>query len=169
MRYCLLLLTVLVLAMGCKDNSKVEKTEEGSKASTAETLHQVDWLLGEWVNESDGMLSKETWSRKNENTLTGTSLRLLRKDTVFVEKMVLQQVNEDLLLTVTTIDQDNEDSVTFKLVSTKNDEFLFENRKQEFPKRIAYSNPKKDSLHAWIDGDVYGKNERIDFYFARKK
>lgn len=170
MRNFFLLLSVVVLMGSCKNDVETDKPEVELKSPDYEKLSEMQWLLGEWINIEDGMISKETWSKKNVNTYTGFSFRLLRKDTVFAEKMLLQQINDDLLLTVTTVDQNQEDDpVTFKLISSKNKQFVFENKRQEFPKRIAYANKGSNSLHAWIEGSVLGENKKIDFHFSRKK
>ena len=170
MRNYILLLFVMALMGSCQNNNKSEKPELEIESSDSEYLSDLKWLLGEWVHEDDGMISKEIWSKKNDNTFSGFSFRLLRKDTVFSEKMVLQQINDDLLLTVTTVDQGNEDDpVSFKLISSKNKEFVFENKKHDFPKRITYTNPVNDKIHAWIEGEVLGENKKIDFNYSRKK
>jgi len=71
-------------------------------------------------------------------------------------------------LTVATANQNDEKPVTFKLVSSENGQFTFENKDNDFPERIIYTNPVKDSLHAWIEGSVNGEAKRIDFSFSRK-
>lgn len=174
MRNRLLLLFVVALMSNCKDNVDTEKLELEPEleieTSDSKGLNDFKWILGEWIHEEDEMISKEIWSKKNDNTFTGFSFRLLRKDTVFAEKMVLQDINDDLLLTVTTIDQNQEDDpVSFKLISLGNKQFVFENKKHDFPKRITYSNPVNDKIHAWIEGDVLGENKKIDFHYSRKK
>ncbi len=170
MRNIFLLLFMGILMANCKDKVDEGNGQIESQYSDNEQLSEMEWLLGEWIHEDDGMISKEIWSKKNDATFTGFSFRLLRKDTVFAEKMMLQQINDDLLLTVTTVDQGNQDDpVGFKLISSENKQFVFENKRQEFPKRIAYSNNGNKSLHAWIEGSVLGENKKIDFHFTRKK
>lgn len=169
MRNLLLLIFVVVLMSSCKDNVKTENSETEISASDNDALSEMNWLLGVWTNEADGMFSKETWSRKDGSTFTGFSSRLMGKDTVFSEKMTLQQKGDDVVLTVTTVEQNKEDSVNFKLVSSTDNEFVFENKKHDFPQRIAYKRQGDDSIHAWIDGSVLGEKKKIDFYFFRKK
>jgi hypothetical protein len=43
--------------------------------------------------------------------------------------------------------------------------WVFENNAHDFPKRIVYSLPSLDSLHAWIEGD----DNRVDFKMTRRK
>lgn len=174
MRNLILLVFLSVLMSSCKndverDNESLE-TPNKVEANKYEKLNELQWLLGNWENEDDGMISKEKWSKTNDNTYKGMSFRLLRSDTVFAEKMVLQEGNDGLIMTVTTLEGKKEvDPVSFKLVSPDKRKFIFENKNHDFPQRIIYTNPQKDKIHAWIEGDVLGEKQRIDFHFTRKK
>lgn len=170
MRNLFLLLFVTVLVSSCKNDSKTEVPDLNEETAKYERLNEMKWLLGKWVNEEDGMISKEHWSQKNESTYIGMSFRLLRKDTVFAEKMVLQEKDDAVIMTVSTMEGNKEvDPVRFKLVSSNNKKFEFENNKNDFPKRIIYTNPKKNKIHAWIEGDVLGEKKKIDFHYSRKE
>ena len=170
MRNFFLIVFVAAFLGNCQNNKKSDTPELDSESTDLENFVDLNWLLGEWVNENDGMISKEIWTKKNADTYTGFSFRLLRNDTVFAEKMVIKQINEDLVLTVTTFEKNQEDDpVSFKLISSENKQFTFENKRQDFPKRITYASKGNNSLHAWIEGDVLGENKKIDFKFSRKK
>ena len=92
---------------------------------------------------------------------------LNKKKVVFAETMALEQKADSLLLTVATANQNDKKPVTFKMISSENGQFTFENKDHDFPQRIIYTNPAKDSLHAWIEGIVNGESKKVDFYFSR--
>ena len=53
------------------------------------------------------------------------------------------------------------------MIPSKEGTFTFENAKHDFPSRISYTNPVKDSIHAWIEGTVNGEARKSDFYYKR--
>ena len=168
MRKYLLLLFLPILLNSCKNNSETEKSEAETIAKNFERIEQLQWLLGTWVNEYTPEFSQESWTKKNDSTFSAFSFTRVRKDTVFAETLLLQQKEGDLLLIVTDVDKKNKSSVTFKMVPSKKGQFVFENKNHDFPQRIVYTNPVKDSLHAWIEGKVDGANEKLHFHFSKK-
>lgn len=174
-----LLLLALLVMVSCKDNiftdkidseGSIEESKSESKTNIkAEGLADLNWLLGIWENKEDDMLSRDMWRKTDGNTYNGFSFRLYKKDTVFAEKMLLQKIHDDIRLTVITIGQTPGERVSYNLISSKNKEFIFENKSREFPKRIAYKYVSDKSLHTWIEGTVLGENEKMEYRFTRKK
>jgi hypothetical protein len=166
MKKFFLLLFIPLLLNSCKNNSE---TENSVSTGNTEKIDELQWLLGTWINENGQEFSQESWSKENNNTYSGFSFTQVGKETVFAETMALEQKADSLLLTVATANQNDKKPITFKLVSSEKGQFTFENKKHDFPQRIIYTNPVKDSLHAWIEGSVNGEAKRIDFSFSRKK
>jgi len=166
-KYFLTLLLPLLL-VACKNNSEKENPETEIASEKAEIIDQLQWLLGTWINENGEEFSQETWSQENPTTFTAFSFTQVGKETVFAETMALEQKADSLFLTVATANQNEKKPVTFKMISSENGNFIFENKKHDFPERIIYTNPAKDSLHAWIEGTVNGEAKKMDFYFSRK-
>lgn len=164
-RYLLWLLFPLLLNC-CKNNSE---TKNSVSTENSEKIAQLKWLLGTWVHENGNEFSQETWSKENDNTFTAFSFTQVGKETVFAETMALETKMQDLFLTVAIANQNEKKPVTFKMISSKNGQFTFENKNHDFPQRIVYTNPVKDSLHAWIEGTENGEAKRIDFSFSRAK
>ncbi len=169
MKKYLLFVLFPVLLNSCKNNSKTENSETEITEENFEKIAQLQWLLGTWTNESGEEFSQETWSKENASSFTAFSFTQVGKETVFSETMALEQKGDSLLLTVLTANQKDEKPVTFKMVSSENGQFTFENKNHDFPERIIYTNPVKDSLHAWIEGTVNGEAKKVDFYFSRKE
>ncbi len=168
MKKYLLFILLPLLLNSCKNNSEAQQSETETVGENFEKIDQLQWLLGTWINESGEEFSQETWSRENESSFTAFSFTQVGKETVFAETMALEQKGENLFLAVVTVNQNNENPVTFKMVSSENGQFTFENKDHDFPERITYSNPVKDSLHAWIEGTDNGEAKKVDFYFSRK-
>ena len=169
MRNYVLILIVLTVLSSCKNNTKVEIPEESvNDVKNYEQLNQLKWLLGTWLHESPPEYSKESWIRENDSTYSAYSFTRVRQDTVFYESILLQQKAGNLSMTVADA-PNNENAVTFILVSSNNGQFIFENKNHDFPQRIVYTNPVKDSIHAWIEGTVEGEMKQLHFHFSKEK
>lgn len=168
MKKYLLLILLATILHSCKNNSEAEKLETEMASEKFDKIDQLQWLLGTWINENEEEFSQETWSKETPSTFTAFSFTQVGKETVFAETMALEQKADSLLLTVVTANQNEKKPVTFKLVSSENGQFTFENKKHDFPQRIVYTNPVKDSLHAWIEGSENGEPRKIDFSYSRK-
>ena len=155
----------LILLFSCKNEVKKEVVSEEIKFNKIEELR---WLEGTWTNINDESQSYETWTRLNDSTMTCFSYVMVENDTVFVEVVNLQERLDDIFFTVKVPDQNDEEAVTFKLIPSEKGIFTFENKAHDFPQRITYSNPVKDSIHAWIHGVVQGEPKRVDFLYKRE-
>src|SRR5690554_5381739 len=158
MKRYLLFLFLPFLIVSCKNNSETEHPETEIASHNFEKLEQLQWLLGSWVNEFTPEFSKESWIKENDSTFSAYSFTTVNQDTVFAERMVIQQKKENVLMTVAQA-PNYENPVIFRLISSENGEFVFENKNHDFPQRIVYTNPVKDSLHAWIEGPLEGEME----------
>ena len=168
MKKYLLFLVFPLLLNSCKNNSDAEKPKTEITSEKFEKLDQLQWILGTWINQNGKEFSQETWSQESPSSFTAFSFTQVGKETVFAETMALEQKADSLLLTVATAKPEQENPVTFKLIPSENGQFTFENKNHDFPQRIIYANPAKDSLHAWIEGQVDGELRKVDFHFSRQ-
>ncbi len=152
-----------ILIISCKSDPKAEDVNSKSYPK----IEQLNWLVGNWENVTELEQSYENWTQKNDSTLLGHSFTLIGADTVFAEKVTLKQVDDEVFFTVIAYQQNDDKPITFEMISSDKDIFTFENPEHDFPTRISYSNPVKDSIHAWISGNVNGEHEKIDFLFKR--
>ncbi len=88
---------------------------------------------------------------------------------MLLENISLRQNGKDVFYIPVTINQNNQKPVKFKMASSGNNKFVFENPAHDYPKRIVYEIVNADSVHAFIDdgNDVSGK--RMHFYYSRIK
>ncbi|OIQ23628.1 DUF6265 family protein [Lacinutrix sp. MedPE-SW] len=159
------LLCLILVFISCK---KEEKQAEISKKNY-EKIEQLQWLVGSWTNITEEKQSFENWHKTNDSTLKAHSYTIVENDTVFAERVTLQQVDNAVTFTVVAYNQNDNKPVTFRLKPTNNGVFTFENLKHDFPSKISYSNPVKDSIHAWIEGKMDKEPITVDFYYKRAK
>ena len=159
-----IIVSVFTLFFSCKNEGKKEVVSEEMKFSK---IVELGWLEGNWTNINDESQSYESWAKLNDSTLISFSYVMVEKDTVFSEEVSIQERFKDVFLTAKVPDQNDSEAVAFKLIPSEKGIFTFENKEHDFPKRISYSNPVKDSIHAWIDGVIDGESKRVDFLYKR--
>ena len=168
MKNTLLCIAALLLLVACKNKTQDNKiSEEIVVEKQFDTIEKLQWLVGEWTNITENEQSYENWTQANDSTLKAHSFTIVETDTVFAERVILQQRSDDVFFTVVAYNQNDDKPVTFKMIPSKKGTFTFENTKHDFPSKISYANPVRDSIHAWIEGTVNGEDRNIDFYFKR--
>lgn len=136
-----------------------------------EDIDQLAWLRGKWGTDIQGKNMAEEWVRLNDSTLIGQSYFLEGQDTILEEQMTIATRNS-LTYFQTIINEKgspDQDTTRFEMVELEEGKIIFENLFHDFPQRITYTHPSKDSLWAYIDGDLKGNYERIDFKMKRRK
>ncbi|MBT0609041.1 DUF6265 family protein [Aequorivita echinoideorum] len=169
MKHILFFIAILCMLGSCKNEEDKNRTESSKVQRNTEKIDQLKWLLGTWVNENGAEFSQESWSRENDSVFTAFSFTQMGGETVFAETIALQEKGKNLLFTVATANDPNAQPVTFRMISSEDGKFIFENKNNDFPQRIIYSNPGQDSLHAWIEGTENGEFKKIEFKFSREK
>lgn len=168
MKKYILLILLPILFYSCKNTSESETAEPVISNYKYEKIRQLEWLLGTWTDNVDDKFSQESWSKENDSTFTAFSFTQVAGETVFAETMALEQKGDRLQLTVADANEKGSLPITFRFISSEDNQFTFENKNHDFPERITYTNPTEDSLHAWIEGTVNNEKKRVDFYFSRK-
>ena len=130
---------------------------------------QFSFLLGNWEKKTDKGKITEHW-KSTSKTYEGSSYKHNAKgDSTLTETIVLKKINGDWQFSVTGYEKGNTGTTNFKLISTKENTFIFENAAHDFPQRIIYQPQGKDNLLAWVEGKVNGKEMKINFAYHRKK
>jgi hypothetical protein len=156
-----LLFLISAIIFSC--NSASEK-----KTSDYAGLKKLDWLLGSWKNISDDGQLYEIWTKQNDSTYAGHGYMVANNDTVFSERISLEQRNSDLFYIPVVKQQNEGNPVSFKLVSDKG-EFTFENKEHDFPQRVIYKQVGMDSLYARIEGTDKGAFRKEEFSMVRER
>ncbi len=133
------------------------------------TIKAFDFFLGKWEMKTKTGKIIERW-QKHSDSLTGTSHKFNAKgDSILTESVVLKKIKSEWYYCVTGYEKGNEGRTDFKLVSSNNDTFTFENKQHDFPQQIVYQNKGKDELFAWIEGKIGGKKRKMEFPYQRKE
>jgi hypothetical protein len=126
-------------------------------------------IEGTWkMITKNGSIIGESWKKMDDNYYQSTGFIIKEKDTVFTEKVALKRSVDAVFYTSTVEDQNNGQPVSFRLTSSNNNIFVFENPTHDFPKRIVYEFGDHKTLHAYIDDGPKGK-KRTHFYYKKEE
>jgi len=140
-------------------------------------IHSFDWLNGTWeMPNPNGSYRLETWEEKDRTMMIGTGLKLVGSDTTLLESIQLYTDRKQIWYVPTVVNQKNGTPVAFKMVSSTNNHFVFENPLHDFPQRIVYHFkpilPEKEIIQSPGDtldvGVTALDGEGINFRFTRK-
>ncbi|WP_313114479.1 DUF6265 family protein [Aequorivita sediminis] len=156
------------LFVSCKNNTQEEQKEKEVVLKNYDKINQLNWLIGTWTNEIAGEYSQETWSKENDSTFTGFSFVEVNGKPERTLTMALEEKENNLFLSFLKVDEKNSKPHTFTLVSSEEGKFVFDDHNIDFPEKITYTHPAKDSLHRWIEVEIEGEPTKTNFYFTRK-
>jgi Domain of unknown function (DUF6265) len=135
-----------------------------------DSMEPFKWVLGDWQTERKSGIMTESWKRLNDSSFEGKSYMTSREGAQKVlEEMQLVYRKKVYHFISAVPGQNKELPVSFAINDFSDKHFLAENPAHDFPRRIKYERMKQDSLHAWIDGGPANAEQRVDFYFSRKK
>ena len=130
-------------------------------------MKHLEWMIGSWSNISSKGQLYENWIKTNDSVYTGKSFMVVKNDTVFSEMISLENRNGEIFYIPTVKNENNGQAVLFKLITSHNNEVVFENKAHDFPQRILYKNPVKDSLYARVEGMDKGVFTEEEFFMKR--
>lgn len=156
----------LILVFSC-GTAAFKNIAAGTEQSSL--IKNAGWLIGEWENKTARRTSYESWSVKNDSVYSGKSYFLKEKDTVIMENISLEQHGKDLFYIPLVNGQNNNEPVSFKMVSVSSTQLVFENPAHDFPQMISYTQVTKDSLVAEISGVINGQERSKKFPMRRVK
>ncbi|WP_316802371.1 DUF6265 family protein [Pedobacter nototheniae] len=126
------------------------------------------FLLGAWEMQMSKGKIIERWSINPDKSFKGESCRVnAQGDSLLTETLLIKKSGNDVFYCSTVKAQNDGKEVCFKLISTKNNTFVFENLTHDFPQRIIYQNQGKENLLAWIEGTKNGQNRKSTFKYKR--
>jgi hypothetical protein len=160
--------SVILIAAFIVSSCNTTVTEEKAKAEAKQTeIQKLAWLLGDWENLSPEGNSYERWKKISDTQYGGIGFVLVNADTVFFEGLQIEERSDGLYYIPTVRDQNNAESVSFKLTTSANGAFLFENPTHDFPQKILYKQINADSVYAEISGMQNGK-EKVEKFPMRR-
>ncbi len=163
----IILAIILMFCFSCKNNSNQKSVLDQSREIQTLISEEFNWIIGTWSISNDDYEMTEIWEVGKDNDITALSYVLADGDTVFSENLRIHFIDNEYFLTVKVSDQNDGNSVSFKLIENKDGAFIFENTEHDFPKRIVYERISKNKLFAYIEGEQNGEYRREDFEFVR--
>lgn len=155
-RFALLLLCLCLLS--CAD--------EQQKAGK---MDKMDWLLGFWETENSGGSVTESWLRNTDSTFAGVGkFKDSTGRVLSTEEITIVLRNDKLLYIPTVSNQNNGMPIVFAEVQFADTVVVFENKEHDFPQRIAYQKLTDSTILAYIEGDIEGENQRIEFSYSKR-
>lgn len=133
---------------------------------SAQKSSDLKWLEGRWKIETGRGTIMESWTIKNDSTLTGKSVFIAGKDTMPQEKIELAYRKGHWYYNPVIGGQSEANSTKFKVIMLSGTEFISENPEHDFPQRISYRRVK-DQIFASIEGKNDGKYMKENFDFVK--
>ncbi|WP_316843337.1 DUF6265 family protein [Pedobacter psychrodurus] len=134
-----------------------------------EPLKTFAFVLGNWEMQTSKGKIVEQWVQSSDQLLSGKSYRINAKgDSLLSETLQVRKIGKEIFYCSTVVNQNEGKEVCFKLVSTKDKIYIFENKEHDFPQKIVYQNQGKKEMLAWIEGELNGKNRKSEFRYKRQ-
>jgi len=133
------------------------------------TVKTFDFLIGNWAMKTKSGKVVERWKKQNDSLMSTSHQFNAAGDSVLSETVVIKKMKGVWHFCVTGYEKGNEGRTDFKLVSSENNTFTFENKLHDFPQQITYQNKGKAELLAWIEGEISGKKRKIEFPYKKAK
>ena len=127
------------------------------------------FILGSWEMQTPKGKIVEQWKQNPDKTLSGKSYRINAKgDSLLTETLKIKKIGKDTFYCSTVTGQNEGGETCFKLIATKDETYVFEDKTHDFPQRIVYQNQGKNDLLAWIEGELNGKSRKSEFRYKRQ-
>lgn len=159
-RVTLMLTACLYLASCADDTTKQEKNK----------LQKADWVLGYWqMSSPDGSAVTESWIRTDDTSYSGVGKftdstgKVLSTEDI---RIVLR--NNELWYIPTVSNQNGGQPVAFREADFSDSVIVFENKEHDFPQRIVYQKYTQDSMIAYVEGDIAGEIQRLEFSYKKQ-
>ncbi len=110
----------------------------------------LDFLIGTWkVDSSDNY---EHWDKLNDNTFKGCSYSLIKDGTFSIlEYLQISTLNNKTTYSANVLTQNEGQEIQFTM-SKKDNSFIFENSKHDFPNQIVYNKLSENEIFVKVSG-----------------
>lgn len=130
----------------------------------AGALNKLGWLAGKWHIQDNGRMIDEQWTTLAGGMMLGLSRTVKDGKTLSFEFLRIVERPDGL---VYIAQPEGKPPTEFRLISSENDEWVFENPEHPFPRRIRYKRTSDDALLARIE-DALG-TKHVDFAYSRER
>lgn len=128
-----------------------------------------DFLLGKWVLETKKGFIYEEWEKVSDTLYIGKSYVKNDEEITPLESIELVKIDNNYFYIPTVINQNEGKPIKFKLVSSENETFTFENLEHDFPQRIIYKKSDGKTLYARIEGHNGDFSKGSEFKYKKSE
>jgi hypothetical protein len=132
-------------------------------AAPADDLARLDWIAGSWIEDKDGVTTRETWLPPLGGAMAGAGQTNRGAGPPRVEHMKITAEPGGATYTAIVPGQP---PTPFVLLPGKDGEAVFENKAHDFPQRVIYRRCGED-LCARIEGVLKGRPASEDWRYRR--
>lgn len=132
-------------------------------AGECKSLHELNWLLGEWIYKKSETVLVESWVATSKGTYEGYSVKKTLAGTVTSYEALRLVLMADEIFYIAKV-KENAFPIPFKAISCKENSVLFENQTHDFPKTLEYIQNSENKLQVNVGGKTgfkinYDKNK----------
>ncbi len=159
MKKILSIAVACLLLQACGSNTKNEQSK----------LDSFKWILGFWEMSTPEGTVTESWIKTSDSTYSGIGKYVDSSGQVLSSEEIQIVLRDGNLLYIPVVsNQNNGEPVVFNEVSFSDTLIVFENKMHDFPQRITYHKQLGDALLAFIEGEINGETQRIDYPYTKK-
>ena len=152
-------ISCLLFLSGCSLN----KQEPASKPEQ----QLFNWLPGTWeISDGENRMA-ERWYRIDSMNMVGESWYFSGGDSLLMEKLRIHELDSGIYYFAEVTNQNQGRRIDFRLTSSEQNRWVFENPGHDFPQKIIYERISADSLKASVEGVQEGKIRREEFRMRR--
>lgn len=124
--------------------------------------------LGTWTQkQADGTFT-ESWKKESDTLYHGVSSMVSGKDTLFQENIRLVLQGKAIFYIPTVPGQNEDKPVAFKLITSSDKTWTFENNTHDYPSQIIYTLNNQNSITASIQGTENNRSKKFSLFLKRK-
>ena len=132
-------------------------------AQQASDINNFDFLTGKWEADFTKFKYYEEWQKDN-GTFTGIGYRIKEGKRFDGEKLLLQNIHGYISYIATVGKQQ---PILFALAESNDNNYVFENKEHDFPKRIIYKLIDSNSIKVLVEGEMNGETVTDEYNLTR--
>jgi hypothetical protein len=127
-------------------------------------------LDGVWFMSTDRGDRLEIWKRQNDSTLTGRDIRIKPEngDTVLLETLRMERRGNEIIFSVQSKTQNNNQPVAYSLTTADYDGYLFENATHEEIQKIRYNLLGNREVQVTTEGKRNNRPVKTEYVYERE-
>lgn len=127
------------------------------------TIGELSWLEGCWMTSGTRTV-EENWTAPRGGSMIGVG-RTVRDGKLIAYELVILKEKDGTV--VYEAHPSGQETTEFRAREITGTTAVFENLEHDFPQRVCYRLTGTDSLLAWVEGTINGKEKRIEFPYTR--